>query len=222
LVFAYVSHVDDRALADQKPQKVLVVKKLIAQGTAVSAAEQAGDFELTEVAQSSIASGALSDLAPVREMVALAPLFPGEQVLLAKFGTAADNTLLPIPPGKVAVSVQLTDPARVAGFVSPGAEVAVFVSMNTAVSGQPTALRTATLLPRAPVIAVGPTTAQPAKQGETNPEALPRAILTFALSQGDAQKLIFASQNGQLYLGLLDKTSRTTKGGGATLTNLFS
>src|SRR4051794_21113748 len=98
LVFAYVSHVDDRALADQKPQNVLVVKKLIAQGTTVTAAEQAGDFELKEVASSSIATGALSALTPIRSLVTLAPMFPGEQVLQAKFGNAADNSILPIPP----------------------------------------------------------------------------------------------------------------------------
>src|SRR3954453_365935 len=124
LVFAYVSHVDDRALADQKPHDVLVVKKLIAQGTTVTAAEQAGAFERKPIAESSIAPGALSDLAPIRSLVALAPLFPGEQVLQAKFGAAAENSILPIPPGKLAVSIQLGDPARVAGFVSPGAEVA--------------------------------------------------------------------------------------------------
>ena len=222
LVFAYVSHVDDRALKDQKPQKVLVVKKLIPQGTTVVAAEQAGDFELKDVASSSIAPGALSDLTPVRSMVALSPMFPGEQVLLAKFGASSDNTLLPIPAGKLAISVQLGDPARVAGFVTPGSEVAVFVTMNAAPTGQQPADRTATLLPRATVIAVGPSTAQPATNGAANPEALPRAIMTLALSQADAQKIIFAATKGQLYFGLLDKSSRTSKGGGATLSNLFS
>jgi pilus assembly protein CpaB len=222
LVFAYVSHVDDRALKDQQPQKVLVVKKLIAQGTPVTAAEQAGDFELKDVAASAIPIGALSDLTPVRSLVALAPLFPGEQVLQAKFGASRDNSILPIPPGKLAVSVQLSDVGRVAGFVQPGAEVAIFVTMNTAVPGQPATERTTTLLPRVPVIAVGPSTAQPAATGTTNPEALPRAIMTLALSQADAQKVIFASTKGAIYFALLDKSSRTSKGGGATLTNLFS
>ncbi|MGB8649212.1 MAG: Flp pilus assembly protein CpaB [Mycobacteriales bacterium] len=223
LVFAYVSNVDNRALADQNPKKVLVVKKLVGQGTSVSDAEKSGAFELKEFAASSIAPGALSDLAPVREMVTLAPLFPGEQVLQAKFGSAGSSSILAIPTGKIAVSVQLGDPARVAGFVQPGAEVAVFVTLNAALNGKTAQQLTNVLLPRASVIAVGPTTITKASGNDAaNTEALPRAILTLALTQQEAQKLIFAEEQGQLYFGLLDKDSKTGRGGPVTLTNLFS
>ena len=42
---------------------------------------------------------------------------------------AGTSGALPIPSGKVAMSVQLGDPQRVAGFVKPGSEIAVFVTI---------------------------------------------------------------------------------------------
>ncbi|MCU1587929.1 MAG: hypothetical protein JWN31_1422 [Frankiales bacterium] len=213
LVFAYVSKVDDRALKDQNPVTVLVVKKAIPEGTSVATAQSTGSFDTKEIAGAAVAPGALSDLTPIRSLVALAPLFPGEQVLQAKFGVAGSSSALAIPAGKLAVSVQLTDPARVAGFVTPGSEVAIFITTGAVP-------KTSTLLARVTVLAAGPTTVAPTNN--TNTEALPRAILTLALSQLEAQKVIFASQSGQLYFGLLDAASKTSVGGGVNSANLFS
>jgi pilus assembly protein CpaB len=221
LVFLYVQRVDDRALEDQQPRRVLVVKTLIGQGTSVAEAERAGAFELRDVASSSVAPGALGDLTPVRNLVALAPLFPGEQVLQAKFGNPGSASALALPAGKIAVSVQLGDPARVAGFVQPGSEVALFASLSVPVSGKTTQV-TNVLLPRVTVIAVGPSTVTQATQdANANPEALPRALMTLALSQSEAQRVIFADGQGELYFGLLDKQSKTGKGSPTTLQNLF-
>ena len=139
LIFAYVSSVNDRALADQSPKKVLVVTRDIAAGTSAVDAEKAGSFELKELASASIPEGSLSDLTPVRDKVALAPIFVGEQVLAAKFGTIAASSGLSLTAGKLAVSIQLADPARVAGFVQPGSEVAIFVTLTGAQPGVPAA-----------------------------------------------------------------------------------
>ena len=48
--------------------------------------------------------------------------------------------------------------------------------------------------------------AQPA-EGSTNTEAIPTAIMTLALTQEEAQKVILASQTTTLYMGLLDDKS---------------
>lgn len=213
LVYAYVHGVDDRALKDQKPVVILVVKKAIPEGATVQAAQASGSFDTKKVAGDSVAPGALSDLTPIKDLVALAPLFPGEQVLSAKFGTAGSSTALAIPPGKLAISVQLTDPARVAGFVTPGSQVAVFVALQDVKNKD--LKRAITLLPRLTVLAVGPTTAAPASS--TNTEALPRTILTFAVTQQEAQTLVLRIAEGNtLYLGLLNAQSKTSFGPGVT------
>jgi pilus assembly protein CpaB len=148
-------------------------------------------------------------------------IYSGQKILPGLFGAAvADQTAndLAIPPGSIAVSMQFSDPARVAGFVQPGAKVAIF--LTTAAGGGEEVIRV--LLPDALVIAVGPTTITPPQDGTAaNEEALPRALLTLGLTQRDSQKLIYGSTKGQLYLGLLNDKSKIDKDTIVSVNNLF-
>lgn len=239
LVFIYASTANDRALRGQHPVELLVAKSEIPAGTTGLAAESKGLLVTKKVARAAAAPNALAPgaLQSIASQVALSTIYPGEQILPAKFGALGQTTGLVIPPGMIAVSVQLGDPARVAGFVEPGSFVAVFATLSP--SGGTTAGGTATftrlLLPKAQVVAVGPTTAGNAASADgqqsakgtaaagTNPEQqLPRAILTVALTQKDAQRLVFASQQGQVYFGLLTTKSVVAADTGITLRNLFS
>jgi pilus assembly protein CpaB len=79
------------------------------------------------------------------------------------------------------------------------------------------------LLPKVTVIAVGPTTiTPPADPTQANPEAQPRAMLTLALTQKQAEKIIFAQGNGTMYLGLLNDKSQIRPGAGTTAKNVFA
>lgn len=221
LVFLYVRSADDRAIEAQAPVTVLVAKLPITAGTRVQDAANAGSFEAQEVPAGSVTPGALSSVDALAEAVAIAPIFPGQQILSAMFGTTAAptaGTSLALPPGKIAVSFQFGDPQRVAGFVAPGSDVVVFVS---GVIGATDATRV--LIPRATVVAAGPTTvAPPTDPALTNVEPLPKALLTLALDQADAEKIIFASTKGTLYLGLLNGASKIGPGPGVTAVDLFA
>lgn len=248
LVFFYVNSINDRAIADQRPTKVLVVTKLVPLGTKGSDAAAAGSFELETLPAKAIAQGAVDDTAAINDLVAKGPLYPGEQVLLAKFGQQADNSSLPVPDGKVAVSVQLSDPARVAGFVAPGSKVAVYVTVTVkdiksgAATLPPVKIGDSTitpqidgktkdidftgvLLPEADVVAVGQTTVVPVKRtdesGNEQTEQIPKTILTLALDQDQAQKLVYASQKGELYFALVTGKTKVTKHPLTVINNLF-
>src|SRR3954468_3073929 len=226
LIFVYVNGVNDRAVADQSPQKVLVAKTQIAAGTTASDAAKAGDFEQRTVAKNSIAAGALSDITPIANEIALSTVYPGQQILDAQFGAQGATSSLPVPADKIAISVQLNDPARVAGFVQPGSNVAIFLTADsTGANGLGNFTRM--LLPKVQVVAVGPTTttsqtSTDSQTGQTNTEQISRAILTLALSQHDAQKVIYSSQNGSLYFGLLTSDSKVKPDQGVDGHNLFS
>lgn len=221
LIFAYVNNLDDKAIAKQQPVEILVAKVDIPAGTSTADVSQKGMLELKKVTKDSAAPTALSSLDTLADKVALSTIYAGEQILPAKFGTTAEVTSLSMPPGNIAVSVQLSDPARVAGFVQPGSHVSIFLTI--AQSGQS---RIRVLLPNALVIAVGPTTNAPANTtsstGVTNTEALPRAIMTLALSQREAEKLILASQSGTVYFGLRDAASKVAPTTGVDVPHLFS
>jgi pilus assembly protein CpaB len=224
LVFLYARGADQRAAAGQQLVKVLFAKSQISAGTTGSSAAESGALELREVAQNSVAEGALSDITPVANQVALSPIFPGEQILQQQFGPAGSQSTLPIPAGKIAVSVQLGDPERVAGFVSNGSEVSVFATISTGTAGAQTSV-TQILLPRVTVVGVGNTTTVTKtttdSSGQQNSEQIPRTILTLALTQQEATKIIYATQQGQLYFALLTPDSKVSPGGAVNSQNVF-
>jgi pilus assembly protein CpaB len=226
LVFAYVNGINDRALADQQPQVVLIAKNTIAAGTTAADAASAGDLIQKKISKDSVAPGALSDITPISDEVALAPVYEGQQIVSQMFGAQGSTSSLPIPKDNLAISVQLNDPARVAGFVEPGSNVSIFVTIGAQAGSSISTTTTRVLLPRVTVIAVGPTTTTSqtttnSQTGQTNTEEISRAILTLALSQKDAEKVIFAQGQGQLYFGLLTQQSKVAGGAGANSRNLF-
>ena len=223
LIFAYVNRTDERARKDQELVEVIVAKKLIRAGTTGRSAEQSVSFDRIEVPRALRIDGALEALSTITDLVAISDIFPGEQIIEAKFAKAGTAGALPIPTGKVAVSVQLGDPQRVAGFVKPGSDVGIFLTVTPpATPGQPAGDVTRVLLSRISVLAVGPTTLKPATGSDANKEAVPTAILTLAVDQAQAQKLIFGAQHGALYFVLMTKDSKLEPGTGTDIRTLFS
>jgi pilus assembly protein CpaB len=210
LVFWYVHDVNARSVARQQPVKVLIAKKVIAEGTTGAAAAAEGALGTTIVAADSVAAGALSDIAPVAGEVALAPIYPGEQILAVKFGKAGDSSALSIPDAQtMAISVSLGDTQRVNGYVVPGSAVAVYLTANN---------QTRLLIPRVEVIAIGTRTLVPSSGQNTTTSS---DVVTFAVSAAQAQQLIYAQSAGSLYLALLTKDSETPTLPGTTSSNLF-
>jgi pilus assembly protein CpaB len=227
LVFLYVQGVDERAQADAAPVRVLTAVKQIEAGESVADAQSAGKLELTEVPGGSVVPGAQSDTEAITGMVALGPVYAGEQILASRFGEVGSASAITIPDKQIAISVDLADPQRVAGFVSPGSDVAIFATTGPTCLSGPTATETATqlLLTDVQVIGVGQTSAvantTTAEDGAATVEAIPTTILTVALEQSDSEKLILASQTTCLAMGLLTDKSKVKPSVGVTFADLF-
>ena len=198
LVILYVNGVDSRARKGQEVVEVLYTKSAIQLGTSGSAAQKAGAFELRQVPRVAIATGALSNVSPIAGLNAITAIPAGQPVTSAQWGQPNTTTSLAIPGNKIAVAIQLGDPQRVAGYVTPGSEVAVFLTRGNNTTNL--------LLSRVQVIAVGTTTAS---SGSGNADNITNTILTLALDQGEASKVILGQAAGNLYFGLLSKDSRT-------------
>lgn len=221
-VASYVSGANDRALAGQRTVEVLVAKDTIAAGTSAAQASGAGLVTTMRVPQAAVPPGALSKLTDVGKRVAASDIVAGEMLLDAKFVIQQAVGALAIPGDKLAVSVELTDPARVAGFVLPGSEVAVFDTYDQARGSSTAQSATQVLLSRVTVIAVGTTTQRkPTKEEQAgqpaNDKPVGTTVLTLAVSQQEAAKLVHGAQTGKLYFGLLSRASKT--GGGTAVTN---
>ena len=152
LVFLYARGADARALGEQRLVEVLIAIKPVAAGTTVATAQAAGSFQKREVAANSVVPQALADTSGVADLTFIAAVVPGEQLLRTKVGQPQDRVRLPIPSGKIGISVQLDDPARVADFVAPGSQVAVFTTIASTSNGGSGAAETRLLLQRITVL----------------------------------------------------------------------
>jgi pilus assembly protein CpaB len=222
LVFLYAQNADEREQAGQELVLVIVAKGDIAAGTNGSDAATNGLFEQKQIPKSTLVPGALSDATPLASLVALTPIYTGQQIIAQQWGSPDQTVGLGVPEGKLALSIQLGDPERVAGFVRPGSNVAIFATGGPAVR---------MLLAPIQVLAVGATTVNPAASpgSSTNPEQVPTAILTLAVTQEEAEKILAAQGRVQptvyngLYFALMTDTSEVDPGAspGADATNLF-
>lgn len=215
LVLMYVQGIDARAVEGQERVDVLAATEQINVGDTMSDALAAGKIDTVEVTREDMVDGALVSADSIADQVAVSTIYPGEQILPQKFGEAGEQVALPIPDGKIAVSIELTDPARVAGFVEPGSRVALFVSVDPEIikpdgSTAPLPTYTQLLLPDVLVAGVGDTTVHTTtttdEKGQQTTEEIPRTILTLAVTTEEAQKIVFSSRNGEFAVGL-----RTTK-----------
>src|ERR1700710_2672076 len=129
LVFLYVRGADTRADQRYDAVQVLRVVKPIAAGETVEAAQAAGKIESSSVSKKDLLPDALTGTEPIAGKVAVSPIYPGEQLISSKFGaTGAATNGLPIPTGKIAISIHLSAPSRVAGFVTRADKVAIFLT----------------------------------------------------------------------------------------------
>jgi pilus assembly protein CpaB len=200
MVFLYVQGVNNQATHEQDPVSVLVAKKTIEPGTSYKDASDHASFEKKTISRDALVAGALGSTAPLVGKVTTTTIYPGQQIIPQMFGASGQVSTLNVPNDKLAISVQLDDPAQVAGFVDAGTSVAIF--LTSAAKGGATRL----LLPKVLVLAIGNKTATPQDTTTNGTEAaVPTTILTIAVDQQDYQRVLFGSTHGRLNLGLLGK-----------------
>ncbi len=219
MVFMYASKAQSAAAAGQSPVEVLVATESIPAGSSGAVIASSGDVELRTLPQAAVPEGALSDLGGVQGLLNAMPIHTGQVLIADMFSGADKTTALTLPKGSMAMSVELKDPQRVAGFVTPGSEVAVFATVD----GDSAAL-TDVLLDRVRVVAVGPSTLRATDGGDaktTNTEQIPTAILTLAVTEQQAKKLANAYSEAELHLALLDQNSKISGASAVTSNDLF-
>jgi pilus assembly protein CpaB len=223
LVFVYTKGADTRAAEKFDSVEVLKATAIIAPGETIEDAQAAGKLALAPAAKDSLLDGYQTTTDSLVGTVSLGTIYPGEQIIAAKFGASASvQSTLQIPDTNMAVTVNLTDPARVAGFVNPGSQVAIFLTGTDPTTGGP---YSRLLMERVSVIGVGSTTPVTTtttdQTGVATTEQLPRTLLTLSVDQLQAEKLLFAQGNGELSFGLLTDKSTVAPAPPMTSDTLF-
>jgi len=222
-VLAYVNHANARALAGQHAVTVLIARQAIPAGTSAADAQARGLLRAERLPSASVPADALAAITPdIAALVTDADVQPGQLLLRPMLVTKTrDATGLAVPRGKFAVAIQFCVPEAVAGYVQPGSQVAVFettVGGNANIAGQAACsgahtftgaqhASTRLVLPRVTVLAVGQSGAMPGTSGQSG--AAPSSggaqnvsLITVAVSQADAGRLIQVSENGLPYLAI--------------------
>lgn len=231
MIVLYVQGIDARATKNQELVEVLVATETIENGETVAAAQDAGKIEKAQIRRADLVDGSLSSTTSIADLVALGTIYPGEQLIAKKFGSIGETQGLVIPDKKMAVSIELTDFERVAGFVNPGNEVAIFSTPQDLTALLPDDSEkklgdyTRILLTRVPVLGVGTTSVSSrttqTEDGAEVAEQVARTILTLAVSQDEAEKLIQADRNSDLTFALLTDESEVADNPGARPSDLY-
>jgi pilus assembly protein CpaB len=235
LVFLYVEGADKRAGDKFDNVSVLKATQDISAGETYDAALAAGKIASTDVPRNQLNTGYQTSTTALKGKIASVPVFAGQQIITSQFGSSVEaaSTTLAVPKGMMAISVNLTDPDRVAGNIQNGSRVAIFVTgtLQNSVNGASTSdlHSTRLLLPNVTVLNVGspqpPTTSTTTEEdGTQTTEQLPRTLLTLAVDQKDAQKVILASKALNLTFGLLtaDSKVRAAPGTSTLIKSLFA
>jgi len=217
LVVMYARNADARAVAAESPAAVWVAQQPIPAGTTLKDAQRTGLIAQTAVSAKAVPVGALQEInADNNSLLATTDIAAGEYLLAARFGNQPAGTkAIEVPSGMLAVSLQLSDPARVGKFVTPGSHIALYQSYkikdlrNTPeakILNENDVHGTSLLLPDVLVIAMGDAplagqaAAPPAEgQSATAAGASGGYLVTVAVKPTDAPVLIHGINNRQLY-----------------------
>ncbi|WP_314191521.1 RcpC/CpaB family pilus assembly protein [uncultured Arthrobacter sp.] len=216
LVIQYAQGADQRAVQNLEPVAVLVVKTAIPAGTPVES--MTASLATEQVPASAVTGSSLKSLDASKGKVAAVDLVPGEQLVAERLVAPEDvNTsgAVEVPAGLQEVSFQLEPDRVVGGRLAPSDHVGIFINLDKGgledkLDAETTklAVRKAlvTAVQRAPQAAA---TAQPATTASADPNApdpqdttLPTGslMLTVAVSDVDAAKIVFAAEFGKIWL----------------------
>ncbi|GAB3065666.1 Flp pilus assembly protein CpaB [Phycicoccus sp. Root563] len=235
-VLLYARGADARAVAAQQPTSVYVVKSLVPSGTTLKDAVQNGLIIKTSVAAAGVPVGALAGVDGSNGgLYATTDIQPGEYVLSDRFGVKpVGEKAITVPAGMVAVSVQLSDPARVGTFLTPGSKVVLYDTYSPAATGSgnsgtqaaATGQSTRVLLDDVLIIAMGQASLTPAAAPADGQDAAPApvlgALMTVAVTPADATRLVHGIQTGTLYAALRGTDAKIDLGKVVSEASLFS
>jgi|SRR5690625_1879830 len=212
LLIRYVNGADQRAMAEMEPVTVLVATAPIAQGT--PAEDIAPVVTAEEIPAAAVGPGAVNSLDQLSGLVAMTDLQAGEQILSGRFATPLAMQQfggIPVPDGLHQVTVPLASARVVGGTVTPGNLVGVFISVDdrthlaldkilvTRVQGglNPSASSNGSS-------ADGESTAAASDDPAAAPVHDGGVMVTLAVNARDAETIIFAAEQGSIWLSIVD------------------
>jgi pilus assembly protein CpaB len=218
----YAATADERARSNIEAVTVAVAAKRIPVGTSGARIRAEEMVRLEQVPRVAMPSDALPEVsAELDRLVLTSTVEPGQILLSAMFSNSSSVTSgLNLPDGTMAVTVETGVPEQVAGYVRPGARIAIFLTFKLLddKKEETNVQRTKVLLPGVEVISTG--TYRPPQNGQngsadgSTTQSSGSMLVTVAVTQAEAERLIEGLHTGKLYLGLLTDSIEVVPGPG--------
>jgi pilus assembly protein CpaB len=229
-VYNYVRSVEARVAVEGDLVLGFVAVERIEPGTLADTAIQLGAIEEAQIPRDLLVDEAITELDQLTARTVQELILPGDIILSDRFSAPGENPdVLTIPPDHQALAINVATEPGVAGFLREGDHVSVIANIE-APGGQAgpqggggSGTRAQYVLQDVEILAIGrrvqPTDAQPAG-GTAQTEG--GILLTVAVLPEEAEELVFATLNGQLWLTLLPEDERQpVDTPGATAGTLF-
>lgn len=198
LLLSYVAGADRRALAGVEAVSVLVVTEPIAKGTAGDRLTSSVKAKMLPAV--ALGPGAVDQLSQLTGKVATTDLVPGEQLLASRFAdpaTLAGADKVKVPKGMQEISLALEPQRVVAGQLTTGSTVGLFVSLPKDVDRP---AETRLLLNKVLVTRLQGNAASAASTGISSAATSTAVLVTLAVTAADAERVVFGAENGTVWL----------------------
>jgi len=222
----YVNGADRRAVSGQEPRMVWVAAQVIKAGTSGQTARNTGLIKQVPVPNKNVVAGAVLSMPQIENRYAAVDIVAGEQLLLRRWVGAEDvagRRLLQIEPGHQALAIEMDMVRQVAGFVTPGDKVSLVLSMKRPAPGGDLE-RSQFLLQNVQVLAVGATAlANAGSQGGNRPNQgrSPESAVTLAVPDSQVERVVYAAENGSIYMTLMAPDGKKAPSVGVTAANVI-
>jgi Flp pilus assembly protein CpaB len=223
-VILYTQGVKEDAEQGGSLTTVIVANQNIPPSQQLDSLIDSGAFGEVQIPESTLVSGAVTDVRQLEGQTTVAEILANEQIPVSRLSSGEGDTV-GVSEGHVGVAIELQAPQGGTGNINPGDNVAVFATFQNvqAIAGSPAQLRqqltnpsatatagrkvdlpdfTATIIQSVRVLRIQ----NPSVDSETGEQSdSDRIRITLDLLPQDAQNIVFAQENGLVWLGLLHK-----------------
>jgi Flp pilus assembly protein CpaB len=192
LVFAAINSARKDTPSGATPVTVLVANQLIPKGSSGPALAEGHLVRTARVGEQTLVAGAITDVSQLRDKVATADIYPGQQISSRAFATSDGGLTTRLGAADRALSIPLDSAHGLVGDISAGDRVDVLAGFN--VQGATGGTRPV-MKPLATNILVLKTEKQGAGSSSNS-------NVTLRVNAAMATKLAFAAENGKVWLVL--------------------
>lgn len=202
VVYSYMSHSSKTSKAPQLVKTFAAAKTIPARAVITPS-----DIKEVEVEKKNLLTGAFQNQAEIIGKRAKDSIIAGEQILKDRLVSENNmNLSYTLPKGKRAVSINVNEASEVANYLKAGDSVDVIVTLekeevNTATQKITYPKISKTVLQGILVLGVGQDEGQVNNSKENAKKELPKTV-TLAVNPNEAEKLVFASEDGVIRLAL--------------------